>query len=97
MQPHQDHRHLFAGGVPVRGEGGGGSAVHQPQIIGHGDISGIGVHIFEGTGQFLRQTGQRAVAKSAYQHDGQFLAGDGVGGTEIVLLAGDGSVGVCGL
>ena len=97
IQPDQHDRRLLPGGSLIRGEGGGRSAVHQPQLMGHGDIAHVGGHISEGHGQVLGQTGDGAVAHSPHQHDRQLLPGDGLPGAERIRLPGDGPVGIGGL
>ena len=97
VQPHQDDRHLLPGGGPVRREGVRRGAAHQSQIIGHGDIAGIGSHVPEGHGQILGQAGDGAVAHGPHQHHRQFLPGDGVVGAEVLPLVGEGHMAVSGL
>ena len=96
VKTHEDYRGLLPGGGSIGGEGGGSGAGDEPQIIGHGDVAPVGGYIREGMGQVLGKARDLSVAQGTDQHNGHFLPGDGVHGTEGFTLGGDGAMDISG-
>ena len=76
VDPHQHGRSLLPGGGAVRGEGGGGAAVDDAKVIGHGDVPPVCGHVGEGEG--VGVLGQMVISQGPHQHDRHLPAGDGL-------------------